>query len=102
MTTPWIVTVNPSDIKIAWDDLLDDTLRGRDPIVYYHVMWHNGDGNWIVLTDEATQTVKELSHTHVLPGVEQFSPAKFVYYCVRAKNGVGMGPSSSSLAVYTD
>ncbi len=54
MTIPSIFSVNPSDITITWDDMLDDTLRGRDPVVYYHVMWHNGDGNWISLTDEAT------------------------------------------------
>jgi hypothetical protein len=44
----------------------------------------------------------ELSHIHVLPGVEQFVPATFVYYCVSAKNGVGMGPPSSALAIFTD
>jgi hypothetical protein len=54
MTIPRIFSVNPSDITIIWDDMLDDTLRGRDPVIYYHVMWHNGDGNWIALTDEST------------------------------------------------
>jgi hypothetical protein len=60
MTTPYSVTVNPSDITIKWDDMLDDLLRGRDPVTYYHVMWHDGGGNWIALTDESSTTTKQL------------------------------------------
>ena len=97
MTVPQTVTVNPSDITIQWDDMLDDEFRGRDPVVYYHVMWHNGDSNWIALTDEATTPIKQLSHTHSLAIGEIFPSNGYVYYRVCAKNGVGMGPCSEQL-----
>lgn len=40
MELPTLVSVNPKKIIVNWVELLDDTVTGRDPIIYYKLEWN--------------------------------------------------------------
>ena len=69
MPAPILVTVNPYDVTLKWDDLVLETLNGRDNTTFFLLQWYQYDdpAGWVDLTSKAT-TGMVLEYTHVRNG----------------------------------
>ena len=69
MPAPILVTVNPYDVTMKWDDLIKKTENGRDAPIFYLLQWYSYDVpvGWTDLTVKATDG-KLLEFTHVRTG----------------------------------
>lgn len=89
MTPLSAVSVNPTDITVAWDILTDPLLNGGDIPIFYQLEWSADQLTWTSLNPSTGPLI--LSYTHIAA----FSAGSYQYYRVKAKNNVGLGSNTS-------
>jgi hypothetical protein len=101
MAVPSAITISPKQILVTWTALTADAVTGRDPISYYQLDWDQGKSDWVEITNAAINGYST-SFSLVPPNNQIFDPNTNVNFRVRAKNTIGFGAYSPSLAVLTD